>query len=106
MSILQFVFMDHGVECLFKQYFRYIVVVSFIGGGNRSTRRKPPTCHKSLTNYITKFCIEYTSPWMGFELTTLVVINIDSCKPKYHAITTMTAPPLSPMVELIKRYFM
>jgi len=30
----------------------YIVAVSFIGGGNRSTRRKPPTCHKSLTNFI------------------------------------------------------
>jgi hypothetical protein len=28
----------------------YIVVVSFIGGGNQSTRRKPPTCHK-LPNY-------------------------------------------------------
>ena len=27
--------------------------VSFIGGGNRSTRRKPPTCRKSLTNFIT-----------------------------------------------------
>jgi hypothetical protein len=27
-----------------------IVAVSFIGGGNRSTRRKPPTCRKSLTN--------------------------------------------------------
>jgi len=24
--------------------------VSFIGGGNLSSRRKPPTCHKSLTN--------------------------------------------------------
>jgi len=29
------------------------VVVSFIGGGNRSTQRKPPTCRKSLTNFIT-----------------------------------------------------
>jgi hypothetical protein len=29
------------------------VVVSFIGGENRSTRRKPQTCHKSLTNFIT-----------------------------------------------------
>jgi hypothetical protein len=28
---------------------QYIVAVSFIGGGNRSSRRKPPTCHKSLT---------------------------------------------------------
>ena len=31
----------------FQQYFSYIVVVSFIGGG---IRRKPPTCRKSLTN--------------------------------------------------------
>jgi hypothetical protein len=39
------------------------VEVSFIGGGNGSTRRKPPTCHrKSLTNFITLCCIEYTSP--------------------------------------------
>jgi len=38
-----------GLWCLchFQQYF------SFIGGGSRSTRRKPPTCHKSLTNFIT-----------------------------------------------------
>jgi len=33
---------------IFQQYFSYIVAVSFIGGGNRSTRRKPPTCRKSL----------------------------------------------------------
>jgi hypothetical protein len=31
----------------------HIVVVSFIGGGNRSTRRKPATSRKSLTNIIT-----------------------------------------------------
>ena len=30
----------------------YIEDVSFIGGGNRSTRRKPMTCRKSLTNFI------------------------------------------------------
>jgi len=24
-----------------------------VGGGNRRTRRKPPTCHKSLSNFIT-----------------------------------------------------
>jgi hypothetical protein len=29
------------------------MAVSFIDGGNRSTPRKPPTCHKSLTNFIT-----------------------------------------------------
>jgi hypothetical protein len=39
----------------------YIVVVSFIGGGNRSTQRKPLACYKSLTNLITYSCIEYTS---------------------------------------------
>ena len=30
---------------------------------------KPPTCRKPLTNFITYCCIEYTSPWTGFELT-------------------------------------
>jgi hypothetical protein len=30
-----------------------IVAVSFIGWGNWSTQRKPPTCRKSLTNFIT-----------------------------------------------------
>jgi hypothetical protein len=29
------------------------VAVSFIGGGNRSNRGKPPNCHKTLTNLIT-----------------------------------------------------
>jgi len=29
------------------------MAVSFIGGGNRSTRITPSTCSKSLTNYIT-----------------------------------------------------
>jgi len=28
------------------------VAISFIGGGHQSTRRKPPTCCKSLTNFI------------------------------------------------------
>jgi len=36
-----------------KQNFSYIVAVSFSGGENRSTRRKPPTCGKSLTDFIT-----------------------------------------------------
>ena len=37
----------------FQQYFSYFVAVSFIGGGNRSTHRKPPNCCKSTTNFIT-----------------------------------------------------
>ena len=43
----------YSVQRHFQQYFSYIVVVNFIGGGNRNTRRKPPTCRKSLTNFIT-----------------------------------------------------
>jgi hypothetical protein len=57
--------------------------------------RNPPTCRKSLTNYITTCCIEYTSPCGGFELTTpVMVIGTDctgSCKSNYHMITTTTA---------------
>ena len=34
------------------QNFSYIVEVSFIGRGNRSTLRKPMSCRKSLTNFI------------------------------------------------------
>jgi len=30
-----------------------IVAFRFIGGGNRFTPRKPPTCSKLLTNFIT-----------------------------------------------------
>ena len=37
---------------VFKTTFNNISV-SFIGGGNWSTQRKPPTCYKSLTNFIT-----------------------------------------------------
>ena len=37
----------------FNSISSYIVAVSFIGGGNRRTRKKPPTCRKSLTNFIT-----------------------------------------------------
>jgi hypothetical protein len=45
---------DHQRPFLeYQQYFTCIVAVCFIGGGNQSTRRKPPTCRKSLTNFIT-----------------------------------------------------
>ena len=41
-----------AVKGHFQQYFSFILAVSFIGGGNRTTRRKPPTCRKSLRNFI------------------------------------------------------
>jgi hypothetical protein len=54
--------------------------------------------YRSRTNFITECYIEYTLPWTGFEMTTLVVIGTDcigSCKSNYHTITTMMAPILA-----------
>jgi hypothetical protein len=56
--------------------------------------RKPPTCRKSMTIFMTYCYIGYTSPRVEFDLATLVVISTDctgSCKSSYHAITTTTA---------------
>jgi hypothetical protein len=54
MELLELKFgLAYGVQRHFQQYFSYYIVpVSLIGGGNMSTRRKPPTCPKSLTNFI------------------------------------------------------
>jgi len=45
----------------FGLYFSFIVAVSFIVREKWSTRRKPPTCRKLLTNLLTYCCFEYTS---------------------------------------------
>ena len=44
-NIFYFIFL---IVCnvIFNNIFRYVVAVSFIGGGNPSTRRKPHTCRK------------------------------------------------------------
>jgi c-di-AMP phosphodiesterase-like protein len=47
------VFEKHLRNRLIILHLSYIMAVSFIGGGNQSTLRKAPTCHKSLTNFIT-----------------------------------------------------
>jgi hypothetical protein len=56
-KVKQFLQTNNSNQCsskYFAQYIPYfIVAVSFIGGENQSTRRKPPTSHKSLTNFIT-----------------------------------------------------
>jgi hypothetical protein len=46
------------------------MAVSFIGEVNWSTRKKPPTCCKSLKNFITSSCIdhEYNLPWADWNL--------------------------------------
>ena len=65
----------------------------FIGGGNRRTRRKPPTCP---SHWHTLYHIMlYTLPWSRFELTTSVVIGTDcigSCKSNYHTIMANDGP--------------
>ena len=64
---------------------------------------KPPTCSKSLTNFIAYCCIEYNSPereacsksLRGNQSHFLVVIGTDcigSCNSNYHTSTTATAP--------------
>jgi len=42
-----------GLWCLTPFSTGYIIAVNFIGGGNRRTRRKQPTCRKSLANFNT-----------------------------------------------------
>jgi hypothetical protein len=72
------------------------VAVIIIADGNRSTRRKPPTCPKSLTNFITQCCIKYTSPWSGFKLTTLLIIGTDcisSCRRIVADTTSLSNSP-------------
>jgi hypothetical protein len=48
----------------FQQYFSYIMVTSFSGGGSRSTWREPPTMGKQLVNIITCDC-ESSAPFLA-----------------------------------------
>jgi hypothetical protein len=60
--------------------------VRYIGAGNWSNWRKPPTCCQTLINFMTQCCIQYTLPHDS-NITTLEVIGtdcIDSCKSNYH----------------------
>jgi hypothetical protein len=59
-----------GLSCLtrFLTLFQLYRGVSFIGGGNRSTRRKPPTCRKSLTNFITFVFWNYSDSVLFFVI--------------------------------------
>jgi hypothetical protein len=65
-------------------------------GGQFYWCRKPPTCRKSLTNFIAHNAV---------YLTTSVVIGTDcigSCKSSYHTITATTAPGIKCVYTCIK----
>ena len=52
---------------------------------------------RNWQTFITLCCIQYTSSWAGFEVTTLVVLGTDctcSCQSNYQTITTTTASSL------------
>ena len=62
------------------------MAVSYIGGGNRSIRRKPATCRKWLTNVITLLHRVHLVMW---GIRTLVVLDTDCT---IHMISTTMAP--------------
>ena len=96
--------MVYVVQHHFQQYFSYIVAVSFSGGGNRSTRRKPPTFHKSMTKLFTYFVSSTPRHQRDFKLTTLVVIGTDctfSCKSDYHTLGSRQPPPSDKKLYII-----
>jgi hypothetical protein len=54
-----------------------------------------------VSKYFKIYCLPYTLPWTGFELTVLVVIGTDyegTCKFNYHWIAITTTPWMSSFV--------
>ena len=63
-----------GVKCIYQRYPSYIAHVTFIGAGNRSTRRKPLTYRKSLYQIFHKSCMEDNLLCAGIKLAALEAI--------------------------------
>ena len=49
-------------------YFSYIVEVSFVSGGNWSTRGKTPTCRKSLINFTVEWDVTNYNKQMHYSI--------------------------------------
>jgi hypothetical protein len=78
-----------------------ILWMSVLLGERTGENHRPVACH--WQHFITQSCIEYTSPWAGLELTTLVVLGTDytgSCKSNYHTTTTTTLKRLFHVINL------
>ena len=60
------------------------MAVGFIGGGNRRTRRKPPTCRKSLTLFITLYAREM----QRFPNERNNAISLSEIKCLFHCVTS------------------
>ena len=83
---------------VFNVTFSYIVAVSIIRGGNRSTLRKLPTCRKSQT--LSHNVVSSTPRHERGSNWTLVVIWTDcmgSCKSNHHTI-------MATMAQVFVRY--
>ena len=58
--------------------FQLHLVISFIGGGNRSTMRKPPTCRKSRKNFICLLARTVSQAHRSFEFSIANLTSSDS----------------------------
>ena len=67
----------------FRQYFIYIVPVSFIGEANRSTRWKQPTYPKPLTN-VNGIRTHNSSGNMHYRTITTTTVLFNNSSPPLH----------------------
>ena len=95
---------------VFNATFKYILVMLWQSVLLMKEIRVPGDNHRLASSQwltLSLIIIGYTTPWVGFELTTLVVINtccIGSCKSNNRKITTTTAPKLFELTIIVIIY--